>query len=78
MGTVQGYNSSNNYQRMVFKYKTIVVKEPRLLVMDDYIRVWWVLGIVGGCPKEWAARIESKLSVIYIWGPSKFCSLDVG
>jgi hypothetical protein len=52
MGTVQGYNSSNNYQRMVFKYKTIVVKEPRLLLMNDYIRVWWVLGIVGGVPKR--------------------------
>ncbi len=78
MGTVKGYNSSNNYQRMVLKYKTIVVKEPRLLVMNDYIGVWWVLGIVGGCPKEWAARIESKLSVIFIWGPSKLCSLDVG
>jgi hypothetical protein len=37
-----------------------------------------ILGMIWGCPIEWAARIESKLSVIYIWGPSKFCSLDIG
>jgi hypothetical protein len=51
----------------------------QVLVIGLYNGVWcgvW-LQYGGGCPKEWAARIESKPLCIYIWGPSKFCSLAV-
>jgi hypothetical protein len=51
---------------------------PKVLVNFNGEEKWegefWVI-IVGGCPQEWAARIERKSLCIYIWGPSELCSL---
>ncbi len=78
MGTELDYNSSNNLQHMASYDMTVVDMCPGVLVVEYWVGFGDAGGNMGGCPKEWAARIESKLSVIYIWGPSEFCSLDIG